>query len=212
MRNVTTVTEPAAEPVTLADVYKQLRLTVVVDDNSPSEVPATIDSLLQGNIVSARQDVESQLRRTLVQRTLRAWYPRFPRCAAEHLWLYLPPVASVTAVRYYDPDNVLVTLDEANYYVTDDFLREVRLVTGLPPPETYDRPDAVRIDYVAGYSPSGSPASTQAEWAANVPQVFKDAILLTIELLQGDLAAADSERVRVARDRLLHPHVVHLTP
>lgn len=220
--NVTTIVEPAAEPVTLAQVYLQLRLDYTVD-SSPSETSHPMDPVLTGNIRTAREQVERISRRSLIEQTLRLSMPAFPAATACEWWptasavprrikLIRPPLIRVTSVRYFDAENVLRTIDPADYYVTDDLVPELRFVTGFARPVTYDRPDALRVEYVAGYLGTGSPPTTQAELAANVPQALKDAVLIGVELLQGDAGPDDRVALERLRDALLSPLVVLLEP
>jgi hypothetical protein len=101
-------------------------------------------------------------------------------------------------VRYYDPGNTLVPLDSASWFVTDDLVPQLMLVSGARP-TTYDRPDAVQVTYWAGYPEDGSPADV----VANVPAEAKDAILIGLQLLHDGLDAATRERLENARDAML---------
>ena len=153
---ITVLQPPPFEPVTLAEVHKHLRLDL---DGSPASHPD--DDMLQRLIATARGQVESMARRSLVQRTLRLSVEAF----GDAVRLVRPPVLRVESVTYFDTSNVLQVLDPATYFVTDDEVPELLMANGASAPSTYSRPDALRIEYVAGYAPDGSPATTQADYA-----------------------------------------------
>lgn len=198
--NVTTTAAPPFEPVTLADCYTHLRLD---PDGSPLEHPD--DAMLRRHIVTSRETVEKLVGRSLVQRTLRLSTASWPQ-HGDGIRLYRAPVLRVTGVQFLDADNAMQTLDAAEWYVTDDELPDVRFTAGFSRPMLYDRPDAVRISYVAGYPPAGSPPDSQADYSAAVPDVLKDAILLTVQLLYDQLAPDQRDALTRARDAMLFPH------
>lgn len=218
--NITVVSAPPYEPVTLAEVYAALRLDLV---GSPPTHPD--DATLLRMIRTSREEVEAMTRRSLVQQTLRlslsdfpvdidTWGARSARARALSvvaIRLARPPVASVVSVKYYDAANALVTVDPIDYYVTDEEVPELRFVSTFVPPTVYNRRDAVRIEYVAGYAPSGSPLpATQEEYAANIPSALKDAIILGVQLLYDVLTPADAATTRAAREALVATHRVAL--
>lgn len=219
--NLAVITDPPFEPVSLAQVYAQLRLDPDSDGDSPPTYSHPDDALLTGHIVSARQHVEAEARRSLVRQTLRLSMPSWP--VAEACWprdrdvprrirLVRPPVIGVLSVRYYDAENVLQTVSPGDYYVTDEQVPELRFVTTFVRPTLYDRPDAVRVEYEAGYAADDSPATTQEEAAANVPQTLKDAVLLGVQLLYDNLAQEDRDALERARAALIWPLKVMLEP
>ncbi len=216
--NITVVTPPPFEPVTLAQVYAHLRLD---PEGSPATHPD--DGMLTRMIVSARQTVEMMTRRALVRQTLRLALGGFPvpeyrkwaltglqKAGIQPLYLRRPPIVDGTVqVQYFDADNTLQTLPTAEYYVTDEQLPQVLFVND--PPGTYDRPDAVRINYVAGYVPAGSPPISQAEYAANIPAELKDAVLVTVQMLYDSLTPAEQTRLEMLREALVQPYrIQHL--
>ena len=215
--NLTIITPPPFEPVTLAQVYAHLRL-----DPEGSPMTHADDAMLLRHIESARRHVEQMARRSLVQQSLRlslATFPvsydawalgRAPRDTVREVRLISPPLVAVDAVRYYDGDNALQTLDAANYYVTDEQVPQLRFVPAFSAPTLYDRPDAVRIDYRAGYAPEGSPPETQADYVANVPKPLLDAVLLGVQLLYDELMPAQREQIERTREAIVQPYRVQL--
>lgn len=171
--NVIVLTPPPFEPLSLAEAYDHLHLD---PEGSPANHPE--DAWLVSAIKSARGFAESHTHSSLVQRTMRLVTAGWTR-----LELLRGPVQEVLAVSYYDSANAIQTLDPASYYVTEDHVPQVRLLSGAAGPALYDRPDAVRVDYIAGYAPAGSPAATQEDYAGNVPDLIKSALKLYV----GDL-------------------------
>lgn len=204
--NLTLIAPPAAEPITLAEVYRQLRLDPA---GSPPEHPD--DALLRGYITSARQEVEALTGRAFVEQTLRLSMAQWPGpCRTSALRLLRPPLIRVESVTWFDGENIEQTLDPADYYVTDDMVPELRFVTGWGAPSAYARPDAVRVTYVAGYRGEGSPPSTQEELAAHVPQQVKDAIAIGVQLLYDTLSDSNRAALERARLSLLRPPITIL--
>jgi uncharacterized phiE125 gp8 family phage protein len=196
--NITVVQAPAFYPVTLSEVYDHLRLT---PEGSPEAHED--DAMLERHIRTATSHAEQITRRSFIQQTLRITAPSFR--ATE---LLRPPLMEVLSVRYYDSTNTLATLSASDYYVTDDMVPELRYVTSFAAPSVYSRPDAVRIDYVTGYEPDGSPVTTQEEYAANVPDAIKDAILIGVQLLYDAFTPEQRKAAEDARDALLSPYRV----
>lgn len=215
--NLTVIGPPPFEPVTLGDVYKQLRITPD-HAGSPDETSHPDDSLLRGHIQAAREYVEVATRRALIQQTIRLSHGSFPYyCsgwwstyrhwpAYDRILLRRPPLIRVERVAYSDGDNADQVIDSADYYVTDDQVPELRFSGGYSAPTYYDRPDELRVEYVAGYAPGGSPATTQEEYAANVPQTLKNAVLIGVQLLYDNLAPADREAMERMRESMLQTY------
>lgn len=215
--NVTTIHEPEFEPVTLADVYRVLRIDA---EGSPPEHP--FDADFERQITTARRNVEDLTRRSLIRQTLRLSMSAFPvSCggwetaprwlrAPTKISLVRPPVILVESVQYFDAANALQTVDSASYYVTDDQVPELRFISGFSAPTVYDRPDAVRVTYVTGYIGAGSPASTQAEAAEHVPSELKDAILIGVQMLQTSTSPQDFDLLMRMQRALVSPKIVQL--
>lgn len=196
--NLTVIEEPPFEPITLRDCYQHLRL-----DPTDSPLSHPDDEMLQRMIVSARKHVEHLAGRALIQQVLRLSGCSFP----SKIRLLRPPIIRVENVSYYDGDNFQQDVDLADWYQTDG--NEVLFVTGWSAPTAYSRPDAVRVDYVAGYVPAGSPATTQEEYAAAVPAPLKDAILLQVQLLYDNLSSENRAALERTRDALISGYRVY---
>ncbi len=193
--NVIVVTEPPVEPVTLAEALAHLRLDAF---GSPPEHPD--DAMILRHIATARAEVERITGRALVQQTLRMAAPEFP-CGGDYVELRRPPYISLMSVEYYDSLNVLNTLASSNYYINDssDVVARLEFIDGFNV-STYARSDAVRISWIAGYEPVGSPPD---DYTVNIPPAIKDAILLGVQLLYVQFKPDDREAIERTRAALL---------
>lgn len=221
--NLTIIEQPPFEPVSLEDCYAHLRLD---PDGSPPTHPD--DTLLTGQIVAARIYAENQQQRSLIQRTLRLSFSAHDmcgrrrryeghyvtpemiygmggsfHCGRDYIELPRPPLGWVSSVSYYDSTNTLQVLDESQYYVTDDFVPQLRFVTGFSWPSTYWRSDAIRVEYIAGYLPVNSPSETQDDYASVVPENVKAAILLGVQILYDQPIGDTLTALQNSRDALL---------
>lgn len=210
--NITTVSECGYEPVTMTEVYSHLRLD---PDGSPLSHPH--DAMLRGYIKTARMDVESKTRSTLMEKRLRMSMPSFHTQVGDRwtglrgIQLHQPPIIRIDSVSYYDSDNVLVVVDPASYFVTDQQVPELRFYVDFTFPTRSVRPDAIRIEYTAGYLGNGSPPSNQVDYAANVPETLKTAILFGIQLLYDDLTPVDRVAMERTQGMLLYPFIMVAT-
>jgi uncharacterized phiE125 gp8 family phage protein len=159
---ITETTAPVIEPVGLEEMKVHCR----VDGNDH-------DTILNVMIKAARGWCENYLQRSLVQRTYRADVEGF----ASRYALPLPPLSSVSSIKYYTPDSpqVLTTLD-ADFYRADLGRGEIYIdASSGSIPSIASRHDAVQITYVAGYEPT---TDSPQDLAGNVPEAIKSAIKL----------------------------------
>lgn len=135
------ITPPAEEPVTLAQAKLHLRVDGTDDD-----------TLITSYIKAARSWAEGFLGRSVVTQTRRMHLDDWPASIDDAIELQFSEVQSVTFVKYYDEAGVLQTLDPAKY-IADlvDSPAKISLVEGESWPSTQTRPNAVQIQYVAGY-------------------------------------------------------------
>ena len=192
LANIAVTVEPAFEPVSLSQVWNHLRLT---PEGSPAST--SLDTQLAKDIKAARLTVEHSARISLVERTLRLSVDSFPE-TGKGITIFRPPLIYVLSVEYYDADNVLQTVAASNWYVTDEDVPRLMFVASFSSPTTYARPDAVRVVYKSGYAGVGSPPSTQEDAAASVPADLKNAVLLAVEVLQGNTSPADRDALNNA--------------
>lgn len=185
-----TITPVSAEPVSLQEARTQCKL-VDGDDT-------THDALITGLITAARESAEHYTQRALAPVTLEAALDEFPACDASFN-LPMPPVVSITSIKYTDTAGAEQTLDEDAYDLsTYGDSRKVYLINGYSWPATKCVPDAVRVRFVAGYD---NPADADPE----LPSAVKSAMLLHIELESplNALMPADRAALEKARDSLL---------
>jgi uncharacterized phiE125 gp8 family phage protein len=139
------ITAPTAEPVTLAEAKAHLRVDTVADD-------ALIGMLIQ----SARQAAEQFTGRALITQTWERVLHAFPDGAIK---LGMPPVASITSLKYIDIAGVEQTYSSAGYT-----LDAVNMPGWLYPSVAYptwpstqaDAINAVRVRFACGYGATGS--------------------------------------------------------
>lgn len=216
MRDVrlSVVVAPTVEPVTLAEVWTDLRL-----DPSGSPPSTFFDAELNALIAAAREYIEKITRRALVTQTCSMTMPGFPdvvrfggREYAYHerfacmlprtgkIEIPRPPLQSVTEVQYFDTAMASQVVSPSLYRVIAQgtMPATIELVDGAEWPETAVRDDAVTVTYVAGYPGSGSPPDLRA----GVPQPLKSAIKLHIRRYFNANAPEDSDRLDQAIDNL----------
>jgi len=166
--------EGAQEPVSLELAKSQIRGADCADE----------DQLIEHYISVARSTLEDRLQRTLVRSRWRLQLDAF----TPTLELLYPPCVEVQAVRYFDLQGVLQTLDPTLYQADIDS-DPARLVAapGSSWPQPQERLNAVQVDYVAGYADG------------LVPEPLKQWILLAV----GDLyeqRTRSSEKPVIAQD------------
>lgn len=149
------ITAPAAEPVTEAEVITR---TGIGDNVASADTTALIKS--------ARTWAEEFCGRAFVTQT---WEKRLDAFPAE-IELARGPVQSITSVKYVDTDGVLQTLASSEYTL-DDYEQNgiIYPAYGVTWPSTRDEPNAVRVQFVAGYGA-----------ASAVPEPIKNAIILIV--------------------------------
>lgn len=156
------VTPPAAVPVSLAEAKAHLRVEHGEDDG-------LIEAMI-GAAVGRLDGWGGILGRCLVTQDWRRDFCGFP--CGYRLRLPFPDVSAVTIV-YSDAADAEQTLSAADYGLFQDVGGSVAILKATAAwPATYDRPDAVRVTFTAGYGA-----------AAAVPAAIRHAILLMV----GDL-------------------------
>jgi len=148
------ITEPAAEPLALADAKLRLRVDSDITDD---------DDLITSLIVSARQQCEHLLGRSLINQTWERVLDYFPACEIE---LGVPPVQSITSVIYIDGSGSQQTLSSAAYRLDADNDPGWLLPSyGYVWPVTYATSNAVRVRFLTGYGAASSDVpATIIDW------------------------------------------------
>ncbi len=128
------------------------------------------DDFLSDKIIAAREYCEDFQNRAYLTQTWDLWLDSFPSGGC--IRIPLPPLQSVTSIKYYDTANVEATMAIADYFVDDKSEPgRLSLAYGKSWPSTTLRPvNGVCIEFVAGYGNA----------AAAVPKKVKQAMLLLI--------------------------------
>jgi uncharacterized phiE125 gp8 family phage protein len=139
-------TAPASTPITLAEAKAFLRVDSDYDDD---------DTYITSLISVATQVVEQYTRRRLITQTYIIYYDEFP----PYIDLQIGEVASVVEIRYYDENNDLQRL-ATNQYDVDTRVRPGRIYQSNTGdfPNTYERPNAIEVEFIVGGSASDVPA------------------------------------------------------
>lgn len=155
------ITTPTQYPVTRDELVK---VHIKVDGTLE-------DSLLDIYLAAATEQVEDYIQRQLMQATwewqMANWYcdpqsilRHYSNASGVYLKLTKAPLISVASVKYDDASNVEQTLDTTEYQVdTTSEPGRIRFIGSLP--EVFDKPNAIRIRYVAGYGASGADVTAQ---------------------------------------------------
>lgn len=148
------IAPPLLEPVSLAEVKDQLGIN---DTRS--------DGLLSRRIVQARQWAEGYTGRAFLTQTREIRWDYF---VARH---ECPSALTVTSVKYIDTNGVEQTVSSSDYTLdTYAFIPFVRSAYDVSWPYTRREPNAVRIQFTAGYG-----ANAEA-----VPALIRDQIILLV--------------------------------
>lgn len=180
---VVRVTDAASEPVTLAEAKAHCRIDIADDD-----------AIVSALIVAARQMAEQETGRALITQVFRLTAEAFPTYA---LVLPFPTLQSVATIKYYDTDGTLQTLSAGAYRV-DTAGEQVTPVDVWP--ATQVRPDAIEVNYSAGWTSAGA-----------VPSAIKQWVLMHVAAMYDNRAAVGTARDAMATrlpfvDGLLAPY------
>lgn len=170
---ITVKTAAAVEPVTLLEAKAHLRI-IGTDD----------DAYLAAIIPAAREAVENLTGRAIISTTFTMTLDAFP--CDSIIELPRNPVSAVSSVKYYNGSGVLTTFDAASY-LTDASSEPGRIILkdGYTWPQTWNNPQAVQIEFVAGYGDAGSDA----------PPSFRHAILLFLDHLYANRGIVQGTQV-----------------
>lgn len=147
------VTDATVLPISVAEAKLQARV-----DGSDE------DSLIEGLIHTARQDLETRLQRSITPVVWKQLRDTFPggRCIRLH-W---PTVTAIAHVKYYDRDGVQQTWSSANYQL-DGASEPARLclAPSVSWPDTQlDKINAVEIQYTAGWGDAAAVPAALKHW------------------------------------------------
>ena len=181
------LTPPAIEPVSLVEAKAHLKVEVSDDD-----------SLIDGLITTARQHIECQTGKALIDQT---WAIYLDDWGGNEIVLPVEPVSAVNAIRTYSEDDSAPLIGPEHYY-TDTVSSPARIV--LRGSRVWQRPgriaNGIEIELVAGYGPAGN----------DVPASLRQAILLLVahwyENREGASYGNVAHRLPLGIDRLIRPY------
>lgn len=139
------ITEPAAEPLTTAQIKTHLRVTSSDDD--------TYIGLI---LTAARRQCEEYTRRAFISQTWEIALDAAP--AEDYVELWRAPLASITSVKSYDEDDTASTMSTSDYNA-DTYAEPGRVVLAVGaswPTTSLRSTNGIIIRYVAGYGAAGS--------------------------------------------------------
>jgi uncharacterized phiE125 gp8 family phage protein len=157
------VTPPTVEPLTGAEVKVRLNI-------GPEMTDETADSLIK----AAREMIDGRdgwLGRALVTQTWQGTLDGFP---CREIRLPLPPLQGVNAVQYLDDNGSPQELDSSDYQIMQGARPYIVPAFGKSWPSTRCGPDAVSIEFVAGYGDNPE----------DVPEPIRSAIALQVSSLR----------------------------
>ena len=189
MASLSLITAPASKPLTTVEAKQHLRVTGADED-------ALIDALIS----AATEHSEAILNRALITQTWDFKIDYFAPC----IEMPLPPLQSVTSVKYIDTSGVEQIVDGSVYTVdTDSETGRVYLSYNQSWPSTRSIPHAVTIRFIAGYGNAGS----------DVPDSVKAAIKLMIgnwfENREQSIVGTVASELPMGVKALLSPYAVN---
>lgn len=177
MAGLTLVTAPASEPVTDAEAKLHVRQDGSADD-------ALITTLVK----AARETCENMTGRSFITTTWRLTLDAFP--ANGIIWLPRPNLIAVSSITYIDPNGDSQTWSSSNYSVDATSLPgNVQRKVGVTLPLTRVVPNAVTVNYTAGYGASASyvPDSIKAAMKLLIGHWYNNRESVTVGQLAGEI-------------------------
>lgn len=132
------VTAPTSNPISLVEMKEHLR--IVVDDNND-------DNYLDDIQRAATSLFTALTQYQVMQATYLLSLDEFPYYEIE---IPIIPLISVSTLLYYTSASDTITLEENTDFYVSKSDRSAKIVPVSSWPTAYDRPDAVRITYIAG--------------------------------------------------------------
>ena len=147
------ITAPSEEPITVAEAKASPPLRVAV---------ATDDTDIGTLITTARKLAETYSLHALVTQTWELVLDGFPTGG---IVVPMPPLQSVTSIKYIDTDGTQQTLDPLEYSVDDDSIPGLIVPAyGETWPSTRDEVNAVRVRFVAGFGAAAAVPEDIKSW------------------------------------------------
>lgn len=161
--NSVVTTAPTSEPITIDEVKEYLKLESDFTDE---------DNLINSLIIAARIFVENRTGKSLIKQVRTQYMDEFGYCDAVNI-LYGPLLdvsgTTIRSVKYYDTNDTLQTMSASDYWI-DSTSDIPRVVVKNSWPSLKSRPNAVQIEFNAGYGADGD----------SIPADIKNAMWLYI--------------------------------
>lgn len=152
------VTAPLRQPISIPECKDQMRIEHSDDDITIKRLIRTAASFV---------DVTGALGKAMITQTWGEWIAPNPSV----VYLSLGPVQSVSAIKYYDADNALQTDTLSNYHVLGTSSKKlISPKSGFNWPTTFNRDDAIKIEYVIGYGDAPT----------DVPETIRQALFMLV--------------------------------
>ena len=113
----------------------------------PSNLTAE-DDLIKAYIRAADSYIEKRTNKVISSSTWAGWLDCWPDY--EMIYINKSPISAIDSIQYYNESNVLTILDSSEY--TADLTGKVGRIYLESTPDLKTRPNAVKINFTAGYS------------------------------------------------------------
>jgi uncharacterized phiE125 gp8 family phage protein len=208
------VTGPAADIVTDAALYDQLRVDLSGSPAVPDD--AAYIQTLRAAVTSYLDGAHGILGRALITQTWRLHLDRFPCWTWSRnsdprvkdkavIRIPLPPLQTVSSITYVDTNGATQTLAPSVYQVVNkrNQVSEIVEAYGQTWPTTRDQPQAVTVEFIAGYGDAG----TDVEPA--IQHAIKLAVSEWYENRESVVVGQAVNRLPMAFDALIAPYRVN---
>jgi len=161
--NTVVIVPPVAEPITIEEVRRFLRIDVPGYAGDTSQ-----DDVIASCITGARKAIEDNIDRSIGVQTLLVAADSFDQLAvcypgassATGIELPYGPIRSIESIKYLTSDGQDLTVDPTSYRVTETPPQRIVLKPGRSWPAASYEPESVRITYIAGMGPASRIATT----------------------------------------------------
>ena len=187
------VVPPTAGPVTVDEVKRALRIDHGEDDAAIADLIEASRQWLDG--------ADGWLGRALLPQTWEVRRCGFPPGPID---LPLAPLRSLGSISYVGSDGVSATLPVEDVQVIGAGGKlPGKILPKAAWPSAANSEDSVRVRYVCGYDPDGTPQDSLL--AGPVPMPIRQAIILHVKLAYDALSPADAQVVGARIESLLNP-------